>query len=157
MDKEKPKCLPTNPTNYWPAQRVYVIHQVWHPLGIQQHSNQTGRRMEGGLPHAWRSIWTNSHVFRVNQLPGDIPNDDEHHFSKRSGPRMAIGIHGQHCHPYKAIQWRNGTTTQTTAQTTDPSSTWKIGNTRPIPQIREMQILEMRNWILGSHRWKWSP
>ena len=70
---------------------------------------------------------------------------------------MAIGIHGRHRYSHKTIQRRNQTTTQTKAQTVNPLSTWKARRTRPIPQTRKMQILETRNRVLGSYRWKWGP
>ena len=41
--------------------------------------------MESGVPHAGRLIRTKGHVLRIDQLPGDVSNDDEHYILKGSG------------------------------------------------------------------------
>ena len=50
--------------------------------------------MESGIPYPRRTIRTKSHVLRSNQLPSNIPNDDEYNLSKGGRQRMALSIHG---------------------------------------------------------------
>ena len=50
--------------------------------------------MESSIPHPRRTVRTKGHVLWINQLPSNIPNDDEHYIPKGSSRRMVISLHG---------------------------------------------------------------
>ena len=74
-----PKPLPATPhtrTHQSGARRSTIL-EVRCTLGIQQHTHQNRRPMEGSIHHQRRTIRTKSHVLRPNQLPSYLSNDDE--------------------------------------------------------------------------------
>ena len=132
---------------------MHSVHKVWYKMGIQLHPDQRGWWMESGIPNTPRPLQTPHNVLWPHKLAHYIPSNDEQNLQNGSGPRMAISIHGWHCHSHKTTQWRNGTTTQTT----NSSGTWKARRTWPIPQTRKMQVLKARNRVPRSHCGKQSP
>src|SRR6266550_6973089 len=46
-------------------------------MGIQQYQDKRRRRMESRLPNKSRPVRTPGYVLRINQLSGNIPNNDE--------------------------------------------------------------------------------
>ena len=50
--------------------------------------------MESGIHHEQRTVRTKGHVLRPNQLPGDLPNDDECHLRFGVVGRVADHLHG---------------------------------------------------------------
>ena len=62
MDEKEQECITINPICRRPTGRMYTLHQIRYTLGIQQHSYQTGRRMESCIPDARRIIRTNRNV-----------------------------------------------------------------------------------------------
>ncbi len=74
-----PRQLPAPPDQNDPGTtpRSIALHQVRHTLGIQQHQNQGGRRMESRLQNPERAIRTTGHVLRTDQLPRNLPTNDE--------------------------------------------------------------------------------
>ena len=151
VHKKEPKHIPTRSTS-----RMHPLHKVWHKMGIQQHSNQRRWWMEGSIPNAPRPLQTPCNVFRSHELASHIPSNDEWNLQNGSGARMVISLHGWHCNTYETTQQRNGTTTWTMAQATDPLNTREIGRTWPIPQTGEVWIPEARNWISGGNSQKWN-
>src|SRR6266849_91527 len=106
--------------------------------------------MESGLPYSRRAVRTNCYVLRPNQLSCYLSNDDEHDLSKRSNPRMALGVHGRYCNTHQTKQGRNrGTTRQKTSElhTPCPRST---GKKRPLSKTRKMRVRKTRNRIPWS-------
>src|SRR6266446_117694 len=77
-------------------------------MGIQQHSNQGRRRVEGSLQNPKRTLRTTSHVLRTNQLPSHLPENHELHVQRNEDalPHQTICLYGRHtncneqqCHP----------------------------------------------------------
>ena len=113
--------------------------------------------MEGGIPHAPRPVRTVSNVLWPHKLPSYLPSNDERNLSNGGGSGMVISVHGRHRHPHKTARQRNRGTTRTMAQTVNLPSTQEVGNARPIPQTRKVQIPETRNRIPRCHHRKRSP
>ena len=153
--KKESEHIPTNSPSDRSTGRVYPVYKIRHKMGIQQDQDQRRRQMEGGISNASRPLWTSCNVLQPHKLACYIPSNDEWNLPNGSGPRMAVGVHGWHCYSYKTTEWRNEATTQITAQTTDPPSTWKARGIWPIPQAGEMWIFKMRNQIPTSHCRKW--
>ena len=59
------------------TQGSQILQQVGFDLGIQQRTNQRGRRMEGSFPDEQRTIRTPSDVLWIMQFTGNIPKNDE--------------------------------------------------------------------------------
>ena len=55
------------------SQRCSGFYQIWHTMGIQQHSHPQWRSMESGLHHSQRPLQTHSHVLWPQQLPCHLP------------------------------------------------------------------------------------
>src|ERR1700678_4271851 len=110
--------------------------------------------MEGGLPHQRRAVRANRHVFRPYELTGDLPDDDEHHLSKRSCTRMAVGLHGRHRHPYQTKERRNGAATPAKAHGLHTPRPRQTRTKRPIPKTRKMRLCKRRNRLPRRDRWE---
>ena len=134
MDQKKPKCISTNSPSHRPITRMHTVHQGGRQMGIQQHPNQGGRRMESCLPNPRRTIRTNGNVLWTYELARHLPNDDEHHLPHQSRSGMAIHIHGRHRNPYQTRKRRNGTTTLGTPSTLYPPYASQARTKRLIPQ-----------------------
>ena len=96
------KPLPPTPytiTN-WPTTWLHPIYWIWYRMGIQWGSHQRERPLEGSIHNQWRPVQTNSHVLRLDQLPGHIPNNDKHHLLRSHWWRECNHLHGWHSHPH---------------------------------------------------------
>src|SRR6266446_6101354 len=135
---------------------MHPIHQGRCPMGIQQHSNQGGRRMESRLPDPRRTVRTDSNVLWTYELSRNVPNDDEHHIPHRSRSRMAVRIHGRYCNPHQTRKWRNRPTTPRTTPALYSSHASQTRTERFISETRKMRLQTKRNRLPRCHRREWS-
>ena len=145
MDEKEQKRLSPHSPNHRQTERVYAIHQIRRTMGIQQHPHQKRRRMESCIPNPRRIVRAYSNVLRPHQLPCDIPNDDEYNIPQRSSPRMALSLHGRHCHPHKATTRRITPTTPHPTLKINSPRPQQTRKRRPLPQIRKMCLCARRN------------
>ena len=73
MDGEKPISLATNFHSYQGPWRRVLLFQARCLLGVQQHTYQGRRSVEGGLQDQARAIPAQCNVFWNEQLPTYIP------------------------------------------------------------------------------------
>ena len=73
-------------------------------MGIQQHQDQRGRRMESGLPNKLRTVRTNSHVLQIDKLARNVPVNNGPHLLRPHQHRKGLSLHQQHHYPHKNPQ-----------------------------------------------------
>ena len=86
-----------NRRSHQQTQGSQILQQVGFDLGIQQRTNQRGRRMEGSFPDEQRTIRTPSDVLWIMQFTGNIPKNDEQHFPRTTSRRSVGQLHGRLC------------------------------------------------------------
>ena len=151
MDKKEPKCIPAHSLCGGPTRRVHPVYQIWHLMGVQQHSDQTRGWVESCLPNTWRIIQTSCNVFWTYKLTCDLPNDDEHNLQMSSYAGMVFDIHGWWHNLHKTITAWNP---QATLPMTPKIHSWNIWHSRrkrPIRQTQKMHLRTRRNWLFGCH------
>ena len=104
VHEKEQKRIPINSPSNRQTSRMHPVYEIRHNMGIQQYQNQGRRQTEGGIPHAPRPVRTFGNVLRPHKLPSYLPSNDERNLPNRGSLRMAIGIHGRHCHPHKTTQ-----------------------------------------------------
>ena len=70
-------------------------------MGIQQHQNQRGRRMEISVPNKLRTVQANSHVLWIDKLTHDIPVDNGPHLLRPHQHQKGLHLHRRHRHSYE--------------------------------------------------------
>src|SRR5712675_2226898 len=88
--------------------------------------------MEGGLYHQRRTVLTDVHVLRTNELTDHLPDDDERHLPRRNTRRVAHRLHGRYVD-------RHGRQPRLSSKMRPPSP-HQVGPLRPIPQTRKMRL-----------------
>ena len=101
MDHKKSLSTPPYPGTHQPGQRRNTVLEIRREMGLQQRSNQKGRRVESSIHHQPRPIRTKSHVLRTHKLASNLPNNDERNLSGRAPGRMGVNIHGRHPNPHR--------------------------------------------------------
>ena len=96
--------------------------------------------MERSVPDPKRPVRTHGNVFWFNQLPGNIPDDDEHHLPNGGSKRVAICIHGRYRHPHKTGTPRNRAATPGQALYPHPSRPGQARTAQPLPQTGKLRI-----------------
>ena len=119
----------THPSTCRLPQRMLIIHQIRHPMGIQQRPYQRRQRMESSIPYEPRPIRTNGNVLRTNKLTSDLPNNDELNIRPRNCRSMAHHLHGQHGNTHSENSKQNGSNTHTMTSTTCQQSPRKTTKT----------------------------
>jgi hypothetical protein len=94
MDPPKRHATPTHSRTHRKSPRSQPVHQIRHPLGIQQHTDTRWRPMEGSIYHEPRPLRTTGNVLRDDQLPSHLPDHDERTVQRRTPARLAVNLHG---------------------------------------------------------------
>jgi hypothetical protein len=125
-----------------------TVHQIRRPMGLQQCTNQKGRRMESRIHHSIRIIRTTRNVLRTNELTRHLPSHDESHLPRRNQGRLAGGIHGRPTHRNQ----RRPNIPQN-LRTKSPS---EINGSRPLPQNLQVRIPQTTHRVSRSRPGTWS-
>ena len=70
------------------------VLQARSPIGIQQRTHQGRRSMESSIQDPPRPLRTNSHVFWIVQLTGNVPGHDEWNIQGHDRRRLDGNLHG---------------------------------------------------------------
>jgi len=133
---------------------LHPIHRIWHWMGIQRSPHQRERSMEGSIHNQQGLIQTNSHVLWTNQLPGHIPNDDEHNllWSYRWGKHNHL--YGWHSHPHWTETQRKQRRPSRATQETSTMRPWMTKDKWLASEPWEMRVRARPPWLLRSMCWR---
>src|SRR5579863_7270927 len=96
--------------------------------------------MESRVPNERRVIRTHGDVLRLDQLPSNLPNHDEHHIRPRNSGTMVNGVHGRYGDTHSKARRRNRRTTHRTTSYMCQENPLKTPGTQPFPSTREMHL-----------------
>ena len=115
-------------------------------MGVQQHSHQGRRWVEGCVHHPLQPLWTYGHVLWTVQLPTNLPGIQGLHLQRHDHRRMAHHLHRQCpciCRNQKRMPGM------------DQTGTWKDAGRRPPPQIGQMPFWPNGGGIPGISGQEW--
>src|SRR5712691_10341936 len=100
MDRAQPERIAINSPGDRSTRRMHPVYQIRRSMGVQQYSDQEGRRVEGRVPYPRRIIRTPRYVLRVDKFPLNLSNNDEYHLSPPCPTQEFLHLYGRWRHSY---------------------------------------------------------
>ena len=115
------------PWTHWWHERVHLVYQIWHSLGIQQYPHPRRRPMKGCLHYSHGAIWIHCHVLQILQCSSHISSIHEPHLCKHVEGEVAKNLHAWPGNSHQ--EWRCPPPWGHSISTSMPSRTWVVNQT----------------------------